>query len=228
MNIKKIIQLSLPPIFLSLYRQVIKKKAIYRVTPKSHQDLEMYWSEDFAKVLDTWGEGNVWDEIQLLMTARKGQVLDIACGTGKTIELLSKFLDLNIYGCDISEVLINKAIDRGIRSNTLKVCDATDLPYGDNEFDWAYSIGSLEHFTEDGIEKFLEECSRVVGHASFHQHPVSRSDKNDGWITSTQSYHNNSVEWWLGKYHKSFKNVTVLDSAWQDEISLGKWFICSN
>lgn len=228
MTAKKIIKLIFPPILFSIYHWANRKRRVARVTSSSEQDLGMYWSEEFSRVLDTWGEGNVWDEIQLLMAARKGSVLDIACGTGKTMEILSKYTDLQFYGCDISDALINKAAHRGIEVDKLKVCDATDLPYSDKEFEWAYSIGSLEHFTEDGIDKFLEECSRVVGRASFHQHPVSRSGSNEGWITSTQSYHNNSVEWWLCKYHKAFKTVIVLDSAWQDEISLGKWFICSN
>ncbi len=40
--------------------------------------------------------------------------------------------------------------------------DATSMSYPDQSFDWAYSIGSLEHFPADGIEKFLRECGRVA------------------------------------------------------------------
>jgi ubiquinone/menaquinone biosynthesis C-methylase UbiE len=186
----------------------------------------MYWDADFAAVLETWGEGNAWNEIQLLLTARSGKVLDIACGTGRTMEILSRFPTLELFGCDISDLLISKAVERGIPQASLRVCDATQLPYRDDEFKYAFSIGSLEHFTEDGIEKFLSECHRTVSDTSFHQHPTSRSGKNEGWRTSSQSYHNNSVDWWIEKYRRAYRSVHVLDSVWEDEISLGKWFVC--
>jgi ubiquinone/menaquinone biosynthesis C-methylase UbiE len=226
MNFKSIAKQICPPFVLALRQKFKKRALVARATNASGQDLDMYWDADFAAVLETWGEGNAWNEIQLLMSARKGKVLDIACGTGKTMEILSEFSKLKLFGCDISDLLIAKAVERGIRQENLRVCDATQLPYQDDEFDYAFSIGSLEHFTEDGIEKFLRECHRTVGGTSFHQHPTSRSGNNEGWVTSTQSYHNNSVEWWLEKYQRVYGSVQVLDSVWEDEISLGKWFVC--
>ena len=71
---------------------------------------------------------------------------------GKVIEILQKFPKIDIYGCDISDFLIKKAIIRGIDKNKLIVCDATKMKYEDNFFDFSYSIGSLEHFTESGIQ----------------------------------------------------------------------------
>lgn len=192
------------------------------------QDLNIYWDSKMAEILETWGEGNVWNEIQYLMVARQGRILDIACGTGKTMEILGKFPMLEIHGCDISDLLITKAVSRGIKRDRLKVGDATDLDYEDNSFDYAYSIGSLEHFTEDGIAFFLKECKRVTKIASFHNVPVSRTNQDEGWIKRTQSYYNNSVEWWMQKYKLAYKEVYILDSAWNDSRSVGKWFVCIN
>jgi len=226
MNVKRIVKSLCPPILISALHR-IKKSQIIRKGTTSSQDLDMYWDPDFAEVLETWGEGNAWNEIQLLMTGRKGKVLDIACGTGKTIGILLKFKELELFGCDISEMLLAKASEKhNIPIEKLRTCDATQLPYTDNEFDYAFSIGSIEHFTEEGIIKFLSECYRTVGHMSFHQHPVSRSNENEGWLTTTQSYHNNSVAWWKEKYDQVYDSVYVLDSVWEDEISLGKWFVC--
>ena len=59
-----------------------------------HQDLEVYWDDEMAQLLETWGEGNVWNEIQILLYDRRGRVLDIACGTGKTISVLARFSGL--------------------------------------------------------------------------------------------------------------------------------------
>lgn len=231
MRIKKIIKLMCPPIMLMGLRTLLNRINTFFVSRQSNglsdQSLGIYWNANFAKVLETWGEGNAWNEIQLLFYNHQGKVLDIACGTGKTMEILSRFKQLDLYGCDISDMLISKAVQRGIHEEKLMVCDATQLPYSNDEFDYAFSIGSIEHFTEDGILKFIAECNRTVKKISFHQHPVSRSGKDEGWlVTSNQSYFNNSVEWWSKKYESIYRSVIVLDSVWQDEISLGKWFVC--
>src|SRR6266513_1875092 len=120
-----------------------------------HQELDIYWSPEFAKVLDTWGEGTAWAEIQLLLSLCHGKILDIACGTGKVIEINSRLSQLDIYGCYISELLIEKAKERGIPAEKLRICDATATGFVDEEFEYSYSIGSLEHFTEEGIARFL-------------------------------------------------------------------------
>lgn len=191
------------------------------------QDIDVYWEDRMVQLLETWGENNVWKEIQLLLVNCRGRVLDIACGTGKTMELVSRF-PLEVHGCDISDLLVGKAIERGIRPDRLTVCDATKMPYESRAFDYAYSIGSLEHFTEEGILSLLEECKRTVRRTSFHMIPVSRSGRDEGWLKTYQSFHNNSVTWWLGKYRSVYSTVHVLDSAWEDGISVGKWFVCIN
>ena len=67
--------------------------------------LDVYWSEDFADVLDSWGEGNAWDEIRFLLAGRTGRVLDVACEPGKTMSLLFDLPGLVANGCDISDLL---------------------------------------------------------------------------------------------------------------------------
>jgi len=191
------------------------------------QNLDIYFDEDFTKILETWGLDNAWNEVQLLLSNHQGKVLDIACGTGKVIEILSRFKNLDLYGCDISDMLIWTAVKRGIPGSKLAVCDATSLPYSDNEFEYCYSIGSIEHFNEVGIVKFIEESHRTTRKISFHMLPVSKSGLDEGWkVTSDQSYFNNSVEWWIGKFNSIYDPVVVLDSVWEDDCSTGKWFIC--
>lgn len=190
------------------------------------QDLEIYWTAEMAAVLETWGEGNAWTEIEYLMVNCQGKVLDIACGTGKTMQILSKYIDLDIYGIDISNLLIEQALARGIRPERLKIGDATKLDFATDSFDYGYSIGSLEHFTSQGIDECIIECHRVVRATSFHHVPVSRSQTDEGWISPNQSYFNNSEQWWLKKFTAVYPQVYVLDSRWDDVISVGKWFIC--
>jgi ubiquinone/menaquinone biosynthesis C-methylase UbiE len=230
MSMKQFAKEMCPPL---VWRQLkTLKRRVKQAYPKGHsphaQDLDMYWDEEMAKLLDTWGEGNVWNEIPMFLFGLEGKVLDIACGTGKTIEINQKLNPkLEIYGCDISDLLIRKAEERGIRKDRLIVCDATNMAgYADGFFRYGYSIGSLEHFTEDGVDKMLRECARVVSDASFHMMPTSRSGKDEGWMKTIQSFYNNSPEWWVARMKKYYARVLVFDSAWNDELSVGKWFVC--
>ena len=200
-----------------------------RLPDPDAQDLELYWSPKMAEVLDTWGEKHVWREIQLLMWDRSGKVLDIACGTGKTMELLNRFPELKVYGCDISDLLIRKAKDRGIDESHLQVADATKMTvYAANEFTDCYSIGSLEHFTEHGIEAFILESSRVTSERGLHMIPVSRTNKDEGWVKTVQSFYNNSKDWWHEKFARHYNNVEIIPSGWEDAISVGVWVICDD
>jgi SAM-dependent methyltransferase len=202
------------------------KSPVDTIKEEQSQNLSPYWDPQFADGLETWGDGNAWLDIQMLVSGCHGKILDIACGTGKVIEILDKYSTIDIYGCDISDYLIQKAILRGIPRTRLCICNATHMPYSDNFFNYAYSIGSLEHFTEDGIEKCISECYRTTKMTSFHLVPVSRSGLDDGWMTTIQSYHNNSMNWWLRKFSSRYKDIVVLDSRWNDDRSVGKWFIC--
>lgn len=222
--VKKFLKVVLPQNAISKLKRLCGGD-LYKTQSPNGQDLNVYWDARMAEILETWGEKNVWKEIQLLMVNCNGKVLDIACGTGKTMEIISRF-PLDIHGCDISDLLISKAIERGIRQDHLTICDATKMPYENNFFDYAYSIGSLEHFTESGIIDFVKDCHRVTSKVSYHMIPISRSGKDEGWIKTYQSFHNNSVEWWLQKYKTSYANIQVIDSTWEDNISVGKWFVC--
>jgi ubiquinone/menaquinone biosynthesis C-methylase UbiE len=227
-RIKLIAEQICPPILLPSLKRFYKSASTSSSPASpSEQNLAVYWDAAMEDMLETWGEGNVWSEIQLAMAGRTGRVLDIACGTGKTMEVLAGEAGLELWGCDISDRLISRAVRRGISAERLHVGDATRLPFDDAFFDYSYSIGSIEHFTEGGIASMLAECRRVTRKVAFHTHPVSKSGKDEGWITTVQSYFNNSPEWWVEKYGKAFSNVRVLNSLWCDERSEGKWFVCS-
>lgn len=198
------------------------------IATAKEQDIDVYWDPKMAEILETWGENHVWNEIQMFLASSKGKVLDIACGTGVTINIVSKNKFLNVHGCDISDFLIERAVKQGINKENLKVCDATNMDcYNDNSFDYSYSIGSLEHFTDGGILKFVEEVYRITDKFSFHMVPVSKNGLDNGWIKTIQSYYNNSEDWWRAKFNSKYNNVRSIKSGWQDEISIGMWFICS-
>lgn len=197
------------------------------ITKPESQDLDLYWDDKMAAILETWGDPHVWREVQLLLWDCKGKTLDIACGTGITMKILESVPALDLYGCDISDLLIQKAVDKGIEGNRLKVADATRLEvYGDGEFQQCYSIGSLEHFTDEGIDAFIAESRRVTAGTGFHMIPVSRKDEDEGWMKTYQSFFNNSRAWWEAKFRQQYSEVVILPSGWEDKISVGVWVIC--
>ena len=191
------------------------------------QDTDLYFDPNFAETLETWAIDNAWREIRFLLGSRKGKVLDLACGTGRAYDFLHDIDGLEYYGCDLSQPLIDRAVARGIVSNHLLAGDATKLNYDDGMFDFVFSIGSLEHFSQEGLQQAISECRRISRGINFHQVPVSRSNFDEGWITPYQSYWNNSESWWMSQFEKIFgKNVWVMSSKWSDNKSLGAWFIC--
>jgi len=212
--------------FLIRYRiQTRLNKSKVKSNPDSQQ-LEVYYEESFADELAFWGEDNVWREIELLLATKEGNVVDMCCGVGGTIRRLEKYKKLNICGFDISDFLIQSAIDAGIDQSKLKVANAISTGYEDNSFSYSYSIGSLEHFTEEDIDSFLKETKRITTQGSFHQIPTSRDEKFSGWLELDQSYYNMPESWWLEKFQKHFDDVQTIDSSWNDSISFGTWFIC--
>lgn len=87
------------------------------------------------------------------------RVLDIGCGSGNHLLLLNR-LGLDITGLDASPHMIRRAGERlGNRCN-LKVGTAEDLPFDDNEFDYAVLIHTLE-FVDDPLPA-LREAGRVA------------------------------------------------------------------
>lgn len=194
--------------------------------PPSSQDLDVYFDPAMGEILETWGKDHVWKEIVFLSAPLSGRFLDIACGTGAVMEILRDQLGIEVVGCDIAEPLLDRARLKGFADHQLRKEDASAMSFADNEFDYSYSIGSLEHFTLEGIDGMVSESARVSRHGAFHMIPVSRTGADEGWMTTFQSYFNNSQDWWLPKFQKHFREVHVVDSGWNDKYSHGRWFIC--
>ena len=104
--LKKILIQILPPIFvkfLKLFRISTKPIKNSIQNGPSNQSLDIYYDSKMASILEKWGERNAWIEIQHLLYDKKGKILDVACGTGKVIEILNKISIKDVYGCDISD-----------------------------------------------------------------------------------------------------------------------------
>ena len=223
---KKII----PPILIDIYRDIYIKSLIAKnkkFVVYDKQDTKIYDTNLTAEKLSDWGKGSTWNEIQMFFVSKKGNILDVACGTGLNMRDIKKLSpEASIYGCDISQNLIDICLKSGIDSQKLICSDAVNIDFPENFFDYSYSIGSLEHFTETGLNDVIEKLHHITKNYSIHMMPVSKKNQNEGWIKTYQTFHNNSVEWWVNKFRKKFSHVLVIDSSWNDHISIGKWFVC--
>ena len=88
----------------------------------------------------------------------KGEVLDVACGTGDMVlELLKQGAD--VTGVDLSEEMLAIA-KRKVESGKWKVADAEQLPFGDASFDAVTCAFGVRNFVH--LEQGLGEMLRVL------------------------------------------------------------------
>ena len=59
---------------------------------------------------------------------------------------------------------------------------------------------------------------------TVHMMPVSKN--MNGVDQNISNFCNNSAAWWVNKFKQKFSKVEVIDSSWEDHISIGKWFVC--
>jgi ubiquinone/menaquinone biosynthesis C-methylase UbiE len=111
------------------------------------------------------------------------RILDIGCGSGNHLIVFSK-LRLNLSGVDASPYMISLARQRLGECCALRTGMAEDLPFNDNEFDFAALINTLE-FLEDPL-RALREAGRVTRKRVFIG--VINSLSWDGFSKKLQGY----------------------------------------
>ena len=95
-------------------------------------------------------------------------LLDVGCGTGPMIELLSKeYPDIRLTGLDITPGMIEAAQAKGIPNATFVVGDSEDLPFEDGSFDAVICTNSFHHYPNpqaffDGVKRVLRPGGRLV------------------------------------------------------------------
>ena len=109
---------------------------------------EKYWKEvvkDFQKY---------WN------LSSGSKVLDVGCAKGFMVYDLKKLIpDAYVEGIDISNYAIENCMEEV--KDYLKVGDAKNLPYDDNEFDFVISINTIHNLEIDDCGKSLREIVRV-------------------------------------------------------------------
>ncbi len=123
--------------------------------------------EDYNKIAEDFSRtrGKPWPEVEFLVDdylIPGERVLDLGCGNGRLLEPL-KGKEIDYFGVDNSEELIEIAKKRYPSRVKFQVADALNLPFPNNYFDKIYSIAALHHVPSKEFRlQFLKEARRVL------------------------------------------------------------------
>ena len=90
------------------------------------------------------------------VTDHRPRILDVGCGTGANVKMLSQFGDAE--GVDISPDALQFCRERGL--DNIKLGAAEELPYEDGTFDLVTALDVVEHLDDD--VGGLREMRRVL------------------------------------------------------------------
>ena len=96
------------------------------------------------------------EQICRQVTDRRARILDVGCGTGANLLMLSKYGDAE--GVDVSEDALSFCHARGL--DKVKLGAAEELPYEDGTFDLVTAFDVVEHMDDDLAG--LTEMRRVL------------------------------------------------------------------
>ncbi len=96
------------------------------------------------------------EDICRRVTARRPRILDVGCGTGANLLMLSKYGYAE--GVDVSEDALAFCRERGLEN--VKLGAAEQLPYDDGTFDLVTALDVVEHLDDDLAG--LREMRRVL------------------------------------------------------------------
>jgi SAM-dependent methyltransferase len=98
----------------------------------------------------------IQDAIEVEESGLNRQILDIGCGTGATLDHLSRFGE--VQGVDVSPLALEYCRERGHRR--VLCASATDLPFATASFDLVTALDVIEHLDDD--LRGLREIERVL------------------------------------------------------------------
>ncbi|MFQ6088714.1 MAG: class I SAM-dependent methyltransferase [Candidatus Methanofastidiosia archaeon] len=94
-----------------------------------------------------------------------GRILDVCTGTGRiAIPLAEKFEKSKVYGLDISEDMLERAMSKSKYLKNMRFFkgDAREMPFKDKYFDFVTISFGLHEMRREMREEVLEEITRVL------------------------------------------------------------------
>lgn len=99
------------------------------------------------------------DLIKEVDVKENDSVLDVGCGTGTILNYISDRVEINGYGIDVSENMIEVAKNKD-KKCCFKIGSSDELPFNDSSMDVIIACMAYHHFPNQ--EKFRKEAFRVL------------------------------------------------------------------
>lgn len=107
-----------------------------------------------------------------------GKILDVACGSGRYLQILTEEFSLQGYGIDTSPHAINRFAKTVCPTATFEIADATKgRPFPEVLFDNVICIGLIQHIAFFRVTKLIRNLSAtlVPGGMLFLTYPPART-----------------------------------------------------
>ena len=135
--------------------------------------------KDFVELSKKWfnKQAPVYDDTNTILYSKYGKIsceniynylkdkdyhklLDIGCGTGYLINMLSKDYNAEYIGLDLSPEMIKQAKSKKIKNAIFVEGRSDELPFDDNTFNIVTCSQSFHHYPE--TDKPMKEARRVL------------------------------------------------------------------
>lgn len=135
--------------------------------------------KDFIELSKEWfnKQAPVYDETNTILYSKYGKIscqnihdylkdkeyenlLDIGCGTGFLIDILSKEKEAKFTGLDLSPEMIKQAQSKNIKNARFVEGRSDEIPFNDDTFDIITCSQSFHHYPD--TDKAMKEALRVL------------------------------------------------------------------
>lgn len=135
---------------------------------KNFVELSKKWFDNQAPVYDEknvilyskYGKISCQNIFDYLKNKKYNKLLDIGCGTGLLIDMLSKKCNAEFVGLDLSPKMLKEAKKKKIKNAKFVEGRSDELPFENNTFDIVTCSQSFHHYPE--TDKPLQEALRVL------------------------------------------------------------------
>jgi SAM-dependent methyltransferase len=120
---------------------------------------EIYYSQPFRRLTDVSHE----DLLKVIRELNQERILEVGCGFGRNLKFILKNLEgkHSLFGADLSESFLKKAVKYVNGKVDLVCADIIQLPLADNSFDFVFTYGTLMHVSSDNVSRAVSELKRV-------------------------------------------------------------------
>ena len=140
--------------------------------------------------LEVYSEDSCMAVIDALEDKKYKSLLDIGCGTGHLISILSKNKKADYIGLDLSSKMVEEANKKKIKYAKFVEGKADNLPFDKKSFDIVTCSESFHHYIDP--DKAMREAYRVLKKGGYY----ILADKDVGWLV-----------WYHNFYNRRFKNT---------------------